>query len=70
MTVLSEELIQDESKRLIELPAVERVQWAHEVYGDQLVMSTSFGVQSAVMLHLVTSIVPKIPVLFLSLIHI
>lgn len=46
--------------------ATERVRWAHETYGDKLVLSTSFGVQSAVMLHLVTTQIPKIPVIFVD----
>jgi phosphoadenosine phosphosulfate reductase len=46
--------------------ATERVRWAHETYGDQLVLTTSFGVQSAVMLHLVTMQIPKIPVIFVD----
>jgi len=46
--------------------AVDRVRWAYEQYGDQLVLSTSFGVQSAVMLHLVTSQIPEIPVIFVD----
>lgn len=46
--------------------ATERVRWAHETYGDQLVLSTSFGVQSAVMLHLVTTQIPEIPVIFVD----
>jgi phosphoadenosine phosphosulfate reductase len=46
--------------------ATERVRWAHETYGDKLVLSTSFGVQSAVMLHLVTTQIPKIPIIFVD----
>lgn len=46
--------------------AVERVRWAYAQYGDKLVLSTSFGVQSAVMLHLVTSQIPEIPVIFVD----
>ena len=46
--------------------ATERVRWAHETYGDQLVLTTSFGVQSAVMLHLITVQIPKIPVIFVD----
>jgi len=46
--------------------AQERVQWAVDTYGDGLVLTTSFGIQSAVMLHLVTRIVPKIPVIFID----
>lgn len=51
---------------LEQVSAVERVQWAVDTYGDRLVMSTSFGVQSAVMLHLVTQIAPKIPIIFID----
>jgi len=46
--------------------AQERVQWAVDTYGDGLVLTTSFGIQAAVMLHLVTQIVPKIPVIFID----
>jgi len=46
--------------------AEERVKWAVETYGEGLVMSTSFGIQAAVMLHLVTRVAPKIPVIFVD----
>lgn len=46
--------------------ATERVRWAYETYGDKLVLSTSFGVQSAVMLHLVTTQIPNIPIIFVD----
>ena len=38
--------------------------WAAETFGDGLVMSTSFGIHSAVMLHLVTQVCPNIPVIW------
>jgi phosphoadenosine phosphosulfate reductase len=46
--------------------AQERVRWAVDTYGDGLVLTTSFGIQAAVMLHLVTRIAPKIPVIFID----
>lgn len=46
--------------------AQERVKWAVDSYGDGLVLTTSFGIQAAVMLHLVTRIVPDIPVIFID----
>lgn len=46
--------------------AEERIRWAVEAYGDRLVMTTSFGIQAAVMLHLATRIAPKIPVIFID----
>lgn len=42
------------------------VAWAADTFGDELVMSTSFGIQSAVMLHLVTRVVPNIPVIWVD----
>ena len=44
----------------------ERVSWAADLFGDDLIMTTSFGAQSAAMLHLVTSILPDIPVVFID----
>jgi len=42
------------------------VRWAAERHGGGLVLSTSFGIHSAVMLHLVTRIVPEIPVIWVD----
>ena len=44
----------------------ERVRWAADTFGDELIMTTSFGTHSAVMLHLVTSVIPDIPVVFID----
>ncbi|MEM9539218.1 MAG: phosphoadenylyl-sulfate reductase [Cyanobacteria bacterium P01_E01_bin.42] len=46
--------------------ATEIVQWSAATFGRGLVMSTSFGIQSAVMLHLVTRVVPDIPVIWVD----
>ncbi|MCC6680287.1 MAG: phosphoadenylyl-sulfate reductase [Phycisphaeraceae bacterium] len=46
--------------------AADIVRWAADTFGSGLVMSTSFGVQSAVMLHLVTRIIPEVPVIFID----
>ena len=48
------------------LSAEERVEWAYNYFGNGLVLSTSFGIQSAVLLHLATRIYPQIPVLFID----
>ncbi len=42
------------------------VQWSQETFGSGLVMSTSFGIQAAVMLHLVTQVIPNIPVIWVD----
>jgi len=52
--------------RLETATAEDRVRWAVETYGEKLVLTTSFGIQSAVMLHLVTLIAPAIPVVFID----
>ncbi len=52
--------------KLGNLSATDRIAWAHRCYGDRLVMSTSFGIQSAVMLHLATTVVPDLPVIFID----
>ncbi|KGF71888.1 phosphoadenosine phosphosulfate reductase [Neosynechococcus sphagnicola sy1] len=46
--------------------AIQIVKWAVETFGRGLVMSTSFGIHSAVMLHMVTAIVPEIPVIWID----
>jgi phosphoadenosine phosphosulfate reductase len=42
------------------------VAWAAETFGAGLVLSTSFGIQSAAMLHLATRVVPDIPVVWVD----
>jgi len=44
----------------------ERIEWAVEHFGDKLVLTTSFGIQSAVMLHLATQVKADIPVIFID----
>ncbi|VXD21304.1 phosphoadenosine phosphosulfate reductase [Planktothrix paucivesiculata] len=54
------------NQQLIDADAVTIVKWAAEVFGNGLVMSTSFGIQAAVMLHLVTDVVPNIPIIWVD----
>ena len=54
------------NRNLAQRTASERVNWALETFGEKVVMSTSFGIQSAVMLHLVTAMKPDIPVIFID----
>lgn len=46
--------------------ARELILWADRKFGDGLVMSTSFGIQSAVTLHMTTRIRPDIPVIWVD----
>lgn len=54
------------SAALAPLRAGERLRLLHEQLGDRLVASTSFGLQAAVMLHLIQQNAPKIPVVFID----
>ena len=46
--------------------AGERIKWLHETYGDRVMASTSFGLQAAVMLHLVSENAPNMPIVFVD----
>lgn len=51
------------NQQLAPLNAEQRVAWTLENLPQQLVLSSSFGIQAAVMLHLVTQQAPDIPVI-------
>ena len=53
-------------RRLALLEPQQLIHWAASAFGDQLAMSTSFGIQSAVTLHLVTQIAPETPVIWID----
>jgi phosphoadenosine phosphosulfate reductase len=42
------------------------IQWASQTFGSGLILSSSFGAESALMLHLVTQVVPDIPVVLVD----
>ena len=54
------------SRTLAPLRAGERIRWLHERLGNRLVATTSFGMQAAVMLHLIHLHAPEIPVVFID----
>lgn len=54
------------NEKLQQADALEIIEWTAQTFGDGLAMSTSFGVQAAVMLHLVTQVVPQIPVIWVD----
>lgn len=45
------------------MSAVQRVEWAAEHLPPKLVLSSSFGIQAVLTLHMVTQVVPNIPVI-------
>ncbi|MAS98169.1 MAG: phosphoadenosine phosphosulfate reductase [Kiritimatiellaceae bacterium] len=59
-------LDQHTTEALDHMSAYERVSHAQNQYGTGLVMSTSFGIQSVVMLHLVKQQLPQIPIIFID----
>ena len=46
------------NERLSAATAQDVIEWAADAFGDELVLTTSFGIQSAAMLHLATSVSP------------
>lgn len=48
------------------MKAAERIQWLYQEYGSRLVLSTSFGLQAAVMLDLVSKHAPEVPVVWID----
>ncbi|GFZ96266.1 phosphoadenylyl-sulfate reductase [Okeania sp. KiyG1] len=58
LEVVNQELAQADAHTL--------VKWGYATFREGLVMSTSFGIQAAVMLHLVTTVVPNIPVIWID----
>ncbi len=58
--------IESTSRALESSGAEERVAWALTRFPERIVLSSSFGVQAAVMLHMVTRQRPDIPVIFVD----
>jgi phosphoadenosine phosphosulfate reductase len=54
------------SAEVAPLRAGERIRMLHERLGEHLVATTSFGLQAAVMLHLIHEHAPEIPVVFID----
>jgi phosphoadenosine phosphosulfate reductase len=58
--------LDDINQQLELMSATERVQWAMEQLPNQHALASSFGIQSAVMLHMVNQIQPGIPVILID----
>ena len=54
------------NSELESLDAVGRIRWTWDRFGSGLISSTSFGLQSAVMIHLVRMVSPDIPIVFVD----
>lgn len=54
------------NQQLAQLSAPQIVEWSAQTFENGLVLSTSFGIQAAVMLHLVNTVIPGIPVVWVD----
>jgi len=48
------------------LDIAKRLEALHHQWGENLVASTSFGIQSSIMLHLISRYIPKTPIIFID----
>lgn len=60
---LPDTLLQSWNEQLEPMSASERIAWAFEHLPNNFALTSSFGIQSAVMLHMMTQLKPDIPVL-------
>ncbi|MBE9059623.1 phosphoadenylyl-sulfate reductase [cf. Phormidesmis sp. LEGE 11477] len=63
---LTPEQLKTLNQKFDQAKATELIEWGAKTFGNRLVMSTSFGIQSAVMLGLVTEVIPDIPVIWVD----
>jgi phosphoadenosine phosphosulfate reductase len=63
---LSSSELTETNATLEKASAAERVQWALDHFKPGLILSSSFGAQSAVSLHLVTQLWPEVPVVLID----
>lgn len=54
------------SEQIASMKAHERIAWLAETYQSRVIASTSFGLQAAVMLHLIATHAPKTPIIFVD----
>ncbi len=62
----TEEGLNAAAERLDGLRPQERVAWAVDQFGDRLILSSSFGAQAAVCLHMVTTLKPDVPIVLVD----
>ena len=63
LTNLSDARLSEWNEKLEKKEAMTRTEWVMDNLPGQFVLSSSFGIQSAVMLHLLTQVNPNIPVI-------
>lgn len=68
MSIITDSTVDVESlnQEMTDLSAGERIAHIFEKWGTEAVASTSFGLQSAVMLHLISEHAPQMPIVFVD----
>ncbi|MGF1530754.1 MAG: phosphoadenylyl-sulfate reductase [Puniceicoccaceae bacterium] len=66
MNVATVDSPKDSNLELERLSAPDRIRWLLQQHPGHTVLSTSFGVQSAVLLHMVTQVEPELPIIFVD----
>ncbi len=66
MELFDPKRVQTFNREALEEATRAEVAWADRTFGSHLVVSTSFGIQSAVILHLVSRMLPHVPVVFVD----
>lgn len=66
MELFDPKRVQSFNREALEEATRAQVAWADRTFGAHLVVSTSFGIQSAVILHLVSRMLPQVPVVFVD----
>ena len=54
------------SQRMEATTALDRIQQMHEIYPNKLIVTSSFGIHSAISLQLVNQVYPSIPIIFID----
>lgn len=65
-TILTEIDIEKVNHTFQKMNAPDRIQWLYQEFGSRIVLSSSFGLQAAIMLHLVSKYAPEIPVIWID----
>lgn len=63
---IDERALADINRRFVSLSAPQRIEQAAELLPAEYVLTSSFGAQAAVMLHLTNTVIPKIPVILID----
>ncbi|MEM6471018.1 MAG: phosphoadenylyl-sulfate reductase [Planctomycetota bacterium] len=65
-TTITDSITESFEDKFVGLSAEKLLDWAIDEFGDSLAVSTSFGIQSAVTLHLATSLKPDLKVIWVD----